>query len=327
MTRPNTEISAKLQSKKAAQKSVESRRKPAINKHYLPKMNQQQLDSAYKTIERSFNNESLSKNDKKRNELISLVHELSPKEVHSANHMITIMRYPKGAQKGKKLFPYLQNKAFQFTHESLYKSTTLKLLERDNRKLQHKIQKLKNQNMQLIHKHNQWDQQYDTYKIKAYESKRGEIKNFILSFMFWSFTHNEPLVTMTHLRDIDKCDGKSVSETVQIIMKNSQIDPNKCFAWLSDNTAYMSGNNNAAFGKLPSTIGFMKVMHPYYLAYLAWELHVGYNIKAVELLDEEQIKEIFNNLENGIHKAFDHFTKWLILCNTGVKPSASTKDA
>ncbi|CAG8674237.1 3463_t:CDS:2, partial [Gigaspora margarita] len=33
--------------------------------------------------------------------------------------------------------------------------------------------------------------------------------------------------------------------------------------------------------------------------------------KAIELLDEEQFKEIFNNLENRIQKAFDHFTKWI----------------
>ncbi|KAF0548852.1 hypothetical protein F8M41_025705 [Gigaspora margarita] len=76
-------------------------------------------------IERSFNNKLLSKDDKKQNELISLVYELSPKEVHSANHMITIMQYTKGAQKEQILSPYLQDKALQFTFESLYKSTTL----------------------------------------------------------------------------------------------------------------------------------------------------------------------------------------------------------
>ncbi|CAG8732001.1 13866_t:CDS:2, partial [Ambispora leptoticha] len=33
--------------------------------------------------------------------------------------------------------------------------------------------------------------------------------------------------------------------------------------------------------------------------------------KAVDLLDAEQFKETLNELENGVQKAFDHFTKWI----------------
>jgi hypothetical protein len=34
----------------------------------------------------------------------------------------------------------------------------------------------------------------------------------------------------------------------------------------------------AAFGKLPSAIGFQKIQHPFTLLYLTWDLHDGYNL-------------------------------------------------
>ncbi|CAG8674224.1 3462_t:CDS:2 [Gigaspora margarita] len=193
-------------------------------------------------IKRSFNNELLSKDDKKQNELISLVYKLSPKEVHSANHIITIMQYTKGAQKGQILSPYLQNKALQFTYESLSiqiiqvgqvsmhsAAECTKLVyefligEPSNTWLSHNTLSLWYKDIFKLSTDTYLNkiQNVTGYRIIVDKSKRGKIKNFILSFMFWSFTYNEPLVTMIHLRDIDKCDRKSVSETVQILIKNS----------------------------------------------------------------------------------------------------------
>lgn len=148
----------------------------------------------------------------------------------------------------------------------------------------------------------------DNYGIMVDESKRNGIKNFLICFMFWSTVQNKPLAMMTHLKDIDRCDGKSVSQAVQKTIENAHIDIKKCSVWLTDNTAYMSGNQNGAialfnketnsdvirigcglhimhivynnfeqatFGKLPSAIGFTRVAHPYNICYLAWELHDG----------------------------------------------------
>ncbi|CAB4380068.1 unnamed protein product [Rhizophagus irregularis] len=179
-------------------------------------------------------------------------------------------------------------------------------------------------------------QSVTNYGIMVNESKRGEIKNFLICFMFWNKTYNKPFATMTHLQNLDKCDGKSVAMAVQTTINNSSIDPKKCSVWLTDNTAYMSGDKNgaivlfnrltgsnsvrigcglhimhivfnnfenAAFGKLPSAIGFTKVAHPYNLAYLAWELHDGYDSsdknKALDMTGEK-IKELYQNYL-GIH--------------------------
>jgi len=105
---------------------------------------------------------------------------------------------------------------------------------------------------------------------------------------------------MIHLKDIDSCDDRSVSQAVQKTIENAHIDIKKCSVWLRDNTAYMSGNQNgaialfnketnsdvirigcdlhimhivynnfeqAAFGKLSSAIGFTQIAHPYYMLF------------------------------------------------------------
>ncbi|CAI2196586.1 772_t:CDS:1, partial [Funneliformis geosporum] len=134
----------------------------------------------------------------------------------------------------------------------------------------------------------------NNYGIMVDESKCNGIKNFLICFIFWSTIQNKPLAIMTHLKDIDRCDGKSVSQTVQKTIENAHIDIKKCLVWLTDNTAYMSGNQNGAialfnkktnsdiirigcglyimhivynnfekatFGKLSSAIGFTQVAH------------------------------------------------------------------
>src|SRR5687768_3061098 len=64
--------------------------------------------------------------------------------------------------------------------------------------------------------------------------------------MFWNTIQDKLLAIMTHLEHIDRCDGKSVSQAVQKAIKDVNIDIKKCSGWLTDNTAYMSGNQNGA---------------------------------------------------------------------------------
>ncbi|CAG8636226.1 10300_t:CDS:2, partial [Cetraspora pellucida] len=63
----------------------------------------------------------------------------------------------------------------------------------------------------------------DNKSLPKEERKRSELISMVQELS------PKEASSANHLINIDKCNGKSVSETVQIIMKNSQIDPNKCF--------------------------------------------------------------------------------------------------
>lgn len=149
-----------------------------------------------------------------------------------------------------------------------------------------------------------------TFSIMIDESTRGEIKNFVLCYQFWSQKDNAPIVTMSRLINIPKCNADTVSTTVINIINEDGLDIKKCSLWITDNTAYLSGDKKGAivlfnkktglnvlrigctlhiiqivlnhfeqeaFGKLSNTTGFSKIPHPYNLLYLAWRLHDGYN--------------------------------------------------
>src|SRR6266542_3501975 len=77
----------------------------------------------------------------------------------------------------------------------------------------------------------------NNYGIMVDESKCNGIKSFLICFMFWSIIQNKPLAIMIHLKDIDSCDDRSVSQAVQKTIENAHIDIKKCSVWLRDNTA------------------------------------------------------------------------------------------
>ncbi|CAG8741236.1 35001_t:CDS:2 [Gigaspora margarita] len=169
---------------------------------------------------------------------------------------------------------------------------------------------------------------FSVYGIMADESKRGDCKIFIC-FTYWNSNANLPQATLLEMKDLSNCSGSTVANIVAETCITYKINPQKCYTWTTDNTAYMSGsksgaitlfNNkilsdsfriscgmhsahimithfeNSAFGKLDVNTGFSTQKHPFNLLYLIWQLHNGY---------DETKKE---NLMNSIEK----FTKWFI---------------
>ncbi|CAG8615963.1 17792_t:CDS:2, partial [Funneliformis caledonium] len=64
---------------------------------------------------------------------------------------------------------------------------------------------------------------------------------FIIShWTCYAVQSNKPLAIMIYLKNIDKCNGKTVSQAIQKILENAYIDTKICSVWLIDNTAYMS---------------------------------------------------------------------------------------
>ena len=63
------------------------------------------------------------------------------------------------------------------------------------------------------------------------ESKCNGIKNFLICFMFWSTVQNKSLAIIIHFKDINRCDGKSISQAIQKTIKNAHIDIKKCSVW------------------------------------------------------------------------------------------------
>ena len=110
--------------------------------------------------ERALNNEEISTNEElptnaneeasQRMQLISTIQQLPDKELSSASNLISIMRYPKGPNKGKIISPYLQRKTYDYLALSLYKhksdyhslQDSNSKLKKDNKKLYQKSQKL-----------------------------------------------------------------------------------------------------------------------------------------------------------------------------------------
>ncbi|PKC55071.1 hypothetical protein RhiirA1_504521 [Rhizophagus irregularis] len=391
--------------------------------------------------------------EKQRNKLTATLQQLSDKEIPAANHLLTIMRYPKGVNAGNLLSPYLQTKAYNSIANSLYRhqlsnesNESLKeannQLELENKRLHQQTKKLiertKSLGAQVGHLRNQKSQHIseirslvrksstmsnDTFKTKINslfminkrkytsntvwlatsiaqvgeismrstveciklvyefligeppqnwmskstlqtwhkdvsqlyinnnisqianapafgvmvdESTRGEIKNFVLCYQVWSEKEQAPIVIMTSLKDIPRCNSETVSNEVIQSIREDGLDITKCILWVTDNTAYMASNKKgavalfnkktglnalrigcglhimqiilshfeeAAFGKLSNSTGFSRKLHPYNLLYLSWNLHDGYNSSDRDKplnLNASIIKELYDGLM-GFH--------------------------
>src|SRR2546423_14030291 len=78
------------------------------------------------------------------------------------------------------------------------------------------------------------------------ESTRGDTKNFVVCFMYRDIKQNMPITTIVDLKDMNKCDAESVSESVIETCDNHNIDVKKCMVWLTANMAYLSEHLNGA---------------------------------------------------------------------------------
>ncbi|CAG8650668.1 12616_t:CDS:2 [Gigaspora margarita] len=86
-----------------------------------------------------------------RMQLISKIQQLPDKELSSANNLLSIMRYPKGPNKGEIISPYLQRKVYEYFAQSLYKQKLdYKSLQDSNSKLEKQNKKLQQKNLTLI---------------------------------------------------------------------------------------------------------------------------------------------------------------------------------
>ncbi len=170
------------------------------------------------------------------------------------------------------------------------------------------------------------------FGIMVDESTRGQVKNFVLCYQFWDGKKQLPVAILSQLQDIPKCNAEIVSDTVIKNIQECGLDFKKCLLWVTDNTAYMSGDKKGAvvlynkktssnslrvgcglhivqiimnhfeqeaFGKLSNNTGFSRHQHPYNLLYLAWKLHDGYDSSDKDKplnINSQIIKDLYNGL-------------------------------
>ncbi|CAB5153632.1 hypothetical protein RhiirA5_408885 [Rhizophagus irregularis] len=117
MTRPSKQARHLKKAREIEAQKLNMKRNDKKRKidEIINKMDEQKLDNTLDLITK------LTESSKERIDLISSVQELSEEEVPTANHLIKTMRYPKGPNEGKLISPYLQNKAYEYMSQSLYK--------------------------------------------------------------------------------------------------------------------------------------------------------------------------------------------------------------
>ena len=116
----------KLQLKGALESLAKKRklneRQTIINEitDYLKKTTTHELQVMHNTI---FNTSNIdkSRSSKTYNSIISTLDEMSETDLKSVSHLLRTMRYPCGKNKNQIISPYLQNKAFRYILNSLYK--------------------------------------------------------------------------------------------------------------------------------------------------------------------------------------------------------------
>ncbi|CAG8531686.1 2437_t:CDS:2 [Rhizophagus irregularis] len=152
------------------------------------------------------------------------------------------------------------------------------------------------------------------------ESTRGQTKNFVLCYQFWNEKDQSPVAILAQLQHIPKCNADTVSETVIKNIQECGLEFKKCVLWVTDNTAYMSGEKKGAvqfaFGKLASNTGFSRQPHPYNLLYLAWKLHDGYDSSDKDKplnINSQIIKDLYDTKQYlDRHIAHTEFANWFI---------------
>ncbi|CAG8671066.1 16186_t:CDS:2, partial [Racocetra persica] len=87
------------------------------------------------------------------------------------------------------------------------------------------------------------------YGIMADKSMWGEKKVLIICFSYWNNIKEKPIITIAKVTDITHCNAETISTTVYEMCKQKGIDPQICYFWLTDNTAYISSEANSAIAK------------------------------------------------------------------------------
>lgn len=123
--------------------------------------------------EMEINDKKVETNNKKvatntcRQKLIKIIKDLPDDQLKSAVHLLDIMRYSKGSNKGNLLSPFLQNKALNFVNSSLYKvGQDSGSLIQNNQALQKQITRLEHSNSKKSHKVKQLIGTMSQYKRK-----------------------------------------------------------------------------------------------------------------------------------------------------------------
>lgn len=137
-----------------AKKRKLNKRQVIINKitDYLEKTNPQELQTIHHTV---FNipNTNEPRSSKTYNSIINTLNEMSETNLKSTSHLLRTMRYPRGQNKNQIISPYIQNKAFNYISDSLYKSgKSSDQLNYQNKQLQKNVKKLQRSNNRIVHK-------------------------------------------------------------------------------------------------------------------------------------------------------------------------------
>ncbi|CAG8462485.1 18011_t:CDS:1 [Cetraspora pellucida] len=104
-------------------------------------------------IDQELSNNTITKEEYRKNHLITLIQNLPNEEVLVAKHLITTMCYPNGFDKGKLLSPYLQKKAHKYITDNFYKhQLSSESIQNTNSKLVLENKRLQCQTKKLIEK-------------------------------------------------------------------------------------------------------------------------------------------------------------------------------
>ncbi|CAI2190384.1 11328_t:CDS:1 [Funneliformis geosporum] len=85
-----------------------------------------------------------------------------------------------------------------------------------------------------------------SFGILVDESTRSKAKYFVLCYQFWNQKNQISVITVAHLEDIPRCNANTIFNTVTKYIQQDGFSFNKCALWVTDNTAYMSGEKKEA---------------------------------------------------------------------------------
>ncbi|RIB26645.1 hypothetical protein C2G38_2030026 [Gigaspora rosea] len=130
--------------------------------------------------------------------------------------------------------------------------------------------------------------------------------------------------TVLSILNITKCNAETVSDVTIAHIQKSGLDVKKCAIWVTDNTLYMSVSQDTALciyqnrqlAKLPPGRQAHEMHDKVYEWYKFLEVSINFEMfftnELLEAFDVLSSESFFNNLEQGIVKALEHFKKWFL---------------
>ncbi|CAG8729947.1 6049_t:CDS:2 [Gigaspora margarita] len=196
-----------------------------------------------------------------------MVQKLSDKDTLSANSLISLMRYSKGPNEGNIISSYLQHKMYNYFTQSYYKhKSDYHSLQNSNLQLEKNNKTLNQKNQTLIKQTQSLGAQTQYLKIQK-SKHISEIRSLVryskqligqmslqstvecmnldvselfynkqiyqaadvpvFGVMFWNKSEQAPVVIVSELKNILRCNAKTVSDSVIENIKMNRLEINK----------------------------------------------------------------------------------------------------